>query len=223
MEAGSPASRSGRCVSEIKAIRVIATRYPFVDGVGRLNAWLVGPSPGGRMHRQRIYERDAHTCQFCGNGASSLDHLVPKRHGGQDRWENLVAACGTCNRNKGEELYPDLADEVAALILARRTMQRGHPPLLWQVRARGRPHEQIEVNPRHGGWFDRTLAHVVFAEPGRRNRRVRRRHDLAVAKLSAAVPGYDPVEARRELDRLVAEGLLGTTPRFYVDRTSSSR
>ena len=175
------------------------------------------------MHRQRIYERDAHTCQFCGNGASSLDHLIPQRHGGLDRWENLVAACGTCNRNKGEDLYPELADAMSELILARRTMQRGYPPLFWQVRTLGRPHEEVEVNPRRGGWFDRTLVHIVFAEPGSRDGRVRRRHDLAVSRLVTAVPGFDAMEARRELDRLVAAGLVGTTPEFYVDRTSASR
>lgn len=175
------------------------------------------------MHRQRIYERDANTCQFCGNGASSLDHLIPRLHGGPDRWENLVAACGTCNRNKGEDLYPDLADSVASLILGRRTMARGYPPLYWQVRALGRTHEEIDVNPRRGGWFDRTLAHVVFAKPGSRDRRVRRRRDLAVAHLAAVVPQFDTAEAQRELDRLVVAGKLGTTPAFYVDRTSSRR
>ena len=173
------------------------------------------------MHRQRIYERDRHTCQFCGNGASSLDHLIPQRHGGQDRWENLVAACGTCNRNKGNELHPDLADALSGLILERRTMARGYPPLRWQAHGIGLRHDAFDVNPKRGAWLDRTLIHVVFAEPGRRERRVRRRHDLAMARLTSTVPGFDATEAWRELDRLVGEGVLGSTRRFYVDRTSS--
>ena len=173
------------------------------------------------MDRRRIYERDDHTCQFCGNGASSLDHLVPKVLGGPDRWENLVAACGTCNRLKGEDAYPDAAASMAALIFRGRTCARHYPPLYWQVRTLGMPHEALPINPTRSAWRDRTLLELVFAEPGRSRRRTRRRHDRAAAILVAAVPGLDVDEARQELDRLVAEGKLGTTPRFYLERTDS--
>ena len=168
------------------------------------------------MHRQRIYERDDHTCQYCGNGASSLDHLVPKAQGGQDRWENLAAACGTCNRLKGEASLPELAASMGTLILAGRTSRRHYPPLYWQVRTLGMPHEPIATNPRRGRWFDRTLVERIFTRPGVDRRLMRRRHDTAVSALVASVPELDAAEARVELDRLVAEGELRATRRFYA-------
>ena len=168
------------------------------------------------MHRQRIYERDDHTCQFCGNGASSLDHLVPRAHGGQDRWDNLAAACGTCNRLKGEAPVPELAASMATLILAGRTSRRHYPPLYWQVRMLGMPHEPIATNPKRGSWFDRTLVERIFTKPGSDVRAARRRHDKALSALVAAVPELDAAGAREELDRLVAEGRLRATRRFYA-------
>ena len=31
----------------------------------------------------------------------TLDHVVPKSQGGKSTWENVVCACGRCNRKKG--------------------------------------------------------------------------------------------------------------------------
>lgn len=43
------------------------------------------------------------TCQYCGIKSSELtvDHIIPKSRGGQDSWENMVAACRECNNKKG--------------------------------------------------------------------------------------------------------------------------
>ncbi|QIO25411.1 HNH endonuclease [Haloarcula sp. JP-L23] len=44
-------------------------------------------------------------CYFCGEqGALDSHHIVPKRHGGTDKNENLVTVCPTCHR-KLETLY----------------------------------------------------------------------------------------------------------------------
>lgn len=169
------------------------------------------------MNRRRIYERDDHTCQYCGNGASSLDHLVPKVLGGSDAWENLVASCGTCNMRKGDAPYPKLAESMGSSIVLGRTSRRHYPPLYWQVQTRGMPHERVPTNPKRGGWFDRTLIELVFTNPGVRSRLARRRRDVAVAKLVTEVPELLAADAKRELDRLVAEGRLGTTALFYVE------
>lgn len=168
------------------------------------------------MRYRRIYERDDETCQYCGNGASSLDHLIPKVHGGTDRQHNLVAACGTCNRLKGEAEHPLLAASIGGLIGRDRTSRRHYPPLYWQVRTLGLPHEPVATNPRRSRWFDRTLLRLVFLVPGRERPFARRRQDVAVATLADQVPHFDLPEARRELDRLVAQGSLATTPHFYL-------
>ena len=46
--------------------------------------------------------RDEFTCQYCGCKGKDLtfDHVVPKSRGGKTRWDNVVAACQTCNLRK---------------------------------------------------------------------------------------------------------------------------
>ncbi len=57
------------------------------------------------VSRRTVLSRDNYTCQYCGvqPGKSELtiDHVLPRSRGGGDTWENVVAACGPCNRRKG--------------------------------------------------------------------------------------------------------------------------
>lgn len=62
-----------------------------------------------RPTRQAIFKRDRHTCQYCGaHGELTIDHVMPRSRGGEDTWENLVAACYRCNNKKGDR-RPDEA------------------------------------------------------------------------------------------------------------------
>jgi 5-methylcytosine-specific restriction endonuclease McrA len=55
--------------------------------------------------RALIYQRDDHTCQYCGSQKRlTIDHIVPRSRGGQDTWENMVVACSPCNVKKGNTL-----------------------------------------------------------------------------------------------------------------------
>lgn len=40
-------------------------------------------------------------CAYCGNPGGEADHIVPRRHGGRDRWHNITGSCHACNRAKG--------------------------------------------------------------------------------------------------------------------------
>lgn len=55
--------------------------------------------------RRTVLARDHYTCQYCGHqpGKShlTLDHIQPRSRGGLTTWENVVTACGSCNRRKG--------------------------------------------------------------------------------------------------------------------------
>ena len=52
--------------------------------------------------RFNLFLRDEFACQYCGAGGSlTFDHVVPKCRGGKTSWENVVAACGSCNLKKG--------------------------------------------------------------------------------------------------------------------------
>lgn len=55
-----------------------------------------------RPSRAMIYQRDNHTCQYCGSTKKlTIDHVIPKSRGGEDTWENMVVACSSCNTKKG--------------------------------------------------------------------------------------------------------------------------
>lgn len=43
----------------------------------------------------------AHICIYCGAGALSWDHVVPRSRGGTNEPANLVPACRPCNSSKG--------------------------------------------------------------------------------------------------------------------------
>ena len=61
------------------------------------------------LNRKNILARDEYTCQYCGISKVSLtiDHIHPKGKGGSDTWENLVAACQSCNQKKGDRTPED--------------------------------------------------------------------------------------------------------------------
>ncbi len=54
------------------------------------------------LSRRGVLRRDGHRCCYCGRAASTVDHVLPRSRGGQDTWENLVAACLPCNGRKGD-------------------------------------------------------------------------------------------------------------------------
>jgi 5-methylcytosine-specific restriction endonuclease McrA len=58
-----------------------------------------------RFSRFNVLLRDAFTCQYCGQRPHAreltMDHVVPRAQGGLTRWINVVAACRSCNHQKG--------------------------------------------------------------------------------------------------------------------------
>lgn len=56
--------------------------------------------PHAPLTRRAVFVRDAWSCQYCGQSAENLDHVVPRSRGGLHVWENVVAACRRCNAKK---------------------------------------------------------------------------------------------------------------------------
>jgi 5-methylcytosine-specific restriction endonuclease McrA len=58
-----------------------------------------------KFNRRNLFARDQNRCQYCGRKMStselSLDHVIPRSHGGTTSWENLVCCCLECNVKKG--------------------------------------------------------------------------------------------------------------------------
>lgn len=57
-----------------------------------------------KYNKYNVKLRDGFTCQYCyiRQSAKSLtvDHVLPKSHGGETTWENCVTACKKCNSYK---------------------------------------------------------------------------------------------------------------------------
>jgi len=52
--------------------------------------------------RRGVLVRDRHRCAYCGRRATTVDHVVPRSHGGGDTWLNTVAACAADNHRKAD-------------------------------------------------------------------------------------------------------------------------
>jgi len=66
-------------------------------------------------------------------GQETVEHIIPRTHGGTDAIENLAIACSRCNQGKGARLDPrrwedETLQRVIAGLQARRA-ERMRPPL----------------------------------------------------------------------------------------------
>jgi len=92
---------------QIKSIRK-SFRFPSII---RLHRYIHIPYKKVNLSRQNIFRRDRNRCVYCGSrDALTIDHVVPRSHGGRDTWDNLVTACQKCNSRKG-----DMSPEEAGL------------------------------------------------------------------------------------------------------------
>ena len=100
---------------------VLATKAEVVHGTGRVfrseRSAFPEPSvvrlaryvrvPHDRtvaVNRRTVFARDSHRCQYCGQAAESIDHVLPRSRGGTHAWDNGVAACRRCNTRKEDRL-----------------------------------------------------------------------------------------------------------------------
>ncbi|MGO4258561.1 HNH endonuclease [Marmoricola sp. RAF53] len=67
--------------------------------------WMYRPAG---YSRDAVLRRDRRRCAYCGDHATTVDHLVPRSRGGGWTWLNTVAACPRCNHRKADRT-PDEA------------------------------------------------------------------------------------------------------------------
>jgi|SRR6056300_1227718 len=57
-----------------------------------------------KLSRKNLFIRDDYRCQYCGvkffHHELTFDHVIPRSHGGNSTWLNMVAACKNCNGKK---------------------------------------------------------------------------------------------------------------------------
>jgi len=81
--------------------------------------------------RFNLFLRDGFECVYCHSPDElTFDHLIPRRLGGKTSWENIVAACSSCNLRKGGKPFQ---------------------PNMHQLQAQGR---RFPPNHLHESWLD---------------------------------------------------------------------
>jgi 5-methylcytosine-specific restriction endonuclease McrA len=81
------------------------TQEVQVPRIVRLVLYDKVPRTSVRFNRRNLFARDDFRCQYCAEvrpmSLLSLDHVVPRSHGGKTTWENVVCSCMPCNSKKG--------------------------------------------------------------------------------------------------------------------------
>lgn len=59
------------------------------------------------LNRRAVFARDGHRCQYCGDSAENIDHVIPRSRGGMHAWDNVVASCRPCNARKRDHMLEE--------------------------------------------------------------------------------------------------------------------
>ena len=73
--------------------------------------------------RLRILKRDNYTCQYCFEGATEVDHVVPHSYDADSSDLNLVASCMECNRLASNMHFPNFIQKY--MYIKQRRHERG--------------------------------------------------------------------------------------------------
>jgi len=89
-------------VEEADGVLRTVVRAFRIPSIIRMRYFIRRPRPLARLSRREIFARDRFVCQYCHERSNelTLDHVVPRRRGGEHTWENLVSACHACNHRK---------------------------------------------------------------------------------------------------------------------------
>ena len=81
------------------------------------------------LSRRNVFLRDGHRCQYCRRkfppSELTCDHVIPRSRNGGSGWDNLVTACGPCNRKKGNR-----TPEQAYMHLRKKPERPSHLPAM---------------------------------------------------------------------------------------------
>lgn len=85
-----------------------STQEFFVPAVIRLRNYGKIPRAKVVYSKRIVFERDDYKCQYCYKQlcekSVTIDHILPRAHGGMTTFDNTVASCFRCNNKKGQRL-----------------------------------------------------------------------------------------------------------------------
>jgi 5-methylcytosine-specific restriction endonuclease McrA len=103
----------------------------------------IQPSRHPAFTRFNVFLRDKFNCQYCGSREElTFDHVVPRSKGGLTSWDNVVAACSSCNLTKGDKL-----PHVVKMF----PLQKPYQPTINDLHRNGR---LFPPNYLHDSWLD---------------------------------------------------------------------
>lgn len=91
--------RSPSTIIEVPAVMMLRKQ---VRGFHRWVARENSPQP------HLVYLRDLYLCQYCNKRFPrkllTIDHVLPRSHGGKTTYSNVTTACGPCNTRRGNDV-----------------------------------------------------------------------------------------------------------------------
>lgn len=104
----------------------------------RLNYWKPVPNLreinlDSRATSSQILRRDGYTCAYCGEYATTADHIYPKSRGGGWTWGNLVAACESCNSFKADRTPEEAGMKLLWMPHANNNRFAGVQAKVWKI------------------------------------------------------------------------------------------
>jgi 5-methylcytosine-specific restriction endonuclease McrA len=85
----SPAKTRGTC--DVSAVQ--GQNWPMSG------SWKA--PPGWKSIRRAVFAAKGRVCVWCGQPATTVDHVIPAAAGGQATLDNLVPSCARCNFSRG--------------------------------------------------------------------------------------------------------------------------
>lgn len=71
-----------------------------------MRSWIARDEAGPQRHL--VFLRDMYECQYCNEQFPrkllTLDHVVPRYHGGRTTWNNVSTSCEPCNCRRGHDM-----------------------------------------------------------------------------------------------------------------------
>jgi 5-methylcytosine-specific restriction endonuclease McrA len=104
-----------------KAVRAARCEFPLPSVIAVTEYVQSQQRTTPAFTRHNVLLRDEYRCQYCHNRFSpqdlSLDHVVPRSHGGTLTWTNAVACCRHCNGRKGCKSVAEIQELMGMTLL----------------------------------------------------------------------------------------------------------
>ena len=104
-------------ISRLTGERSSLDVHPIIAARSHARGRHACPTPS--LTNTALFARDQQLCMYCGSSYSrnqlTRDHVQPVSKGGRDIWENVVAACVSCNSRKGNRTPQQAAMPLLAI------------------------------------------------------------------------------------------------------------